>query len=117
MTTGFTQQTVEAITAGEPPGLKSQRLAAWQTFEKLPLPTKRDIEWQRFDLKALKLDKISAEPSVTEKLNGAVKDGVIFCDMATAVAKHGDLVEEYLGKLIAPDEPRKFAALRSEEHT
>ena len=113
MTTGFTQQTLEAIASGEPAWLRQQRQAAWQTFEKLPLPTKRDIEWQRFDLKALKLDKISAEPSVTEKLNGAVKDGVIFCDMATAVAKHGDLVEEYLGKLIAPDEPRKFAALHA----
>jgi Fe-S cluster assembly protein SufD len=114
MTTGFTQQTLEAITSGEPAWLKSQRLAAWQTFEKLPLPTKRDVEWQRFDLKALKLDKFtSTERSVVEKLSGGTNNGVIFCDMTTAVAKHGDLVKEYLGKLIAPDEPRKFAALHA----
>jgi Fe-S cluster assembly protein SufD len=114
MTTGFTQQTLEAISSGEPAWLKSQRLAAWQTFEKLPLPSKRDIEWQRFDLKALKLDTISADvPSIVEKLSGGTNHSVIFCDMATAVAKHGDLVKEYLGKLIAPDEPRKFAALHA----
>jgi Fe-S cluster assembly protein SufD len=114
MTTGFTHQTLEAITSGEPAWLKSQRLAAWQTFEKLSLPTKRDIEWQRFDLKALKLDKFtSTERSVVEKLSGGTNNGVIFCDMTTAVAKHGDLVKEYLGKLIAPDEPRKFAALHA----
>src|SRR5207249_7516295 len=93
--------------------LRSQRLAAWQTFEKLPLPTKRDLEWQRFDLRALKLDKVSVEPSVVEKLTGSVKDGVIFCDMHTAITKHADLVHEYLGKSITPDEPRKFAALHA----
>ncbi|HUK82084.1 MAG TPA: Fe-S cluster assembly protein SufD [Verrucomicrobiae bacterium] len=114
MTTGISQQTLDSITSGEPAWLTSQRLAAWQTFEKLPLPTKRDVEWQRFDLKALRLDKVSvSHSSVAERLTGAVKDGVIFCDMATAVAKHGDLVREYLGKLIAPEEPRKFAALHA----
>jgi len=114
MTTGISQQTLDSITSGEPAWLTSRRLAAWQTFEKLPLPTKRDVEWQRFDLKALRLDKVSvSHSSVAERLTGAVKDGVIFCDMATAVAKHGDLVREYLGKLIAPEEPRKFAALHA----
>ena len=114
MTTGISQQTLDSITSGEPAWLTSQRLAAWQTFEKLPLPTKRDVEWQRFDLKVLRLDKVSvSHSSVAERLTGAVKDGVIFCDMATAVAKHGDLVREYLGKLIAPEEPRKFAALHA----
>ncbi|MGD0058695.1 MAG: Fe-S cluster assembly protein SufD [Verrucomicrobiia bacterium] len=118
MTTGFTQQTVEAVTSGEPDWLKSQRLTAWHTFEKLPLPTKRDIEWQRFDIRALKLDKVSLptdEPAIAERLTilppELSKKGVIFCDMTTAVAKHGDALREYLGKSIAPDEPAKFSAL------
>lgn len=40
------------------------------------------------------------------------KDGVIFCDMDTAVREHPDLVREYFGKLIPPQD-NKFAALNS----
>jgi len=120
MTTGFTQQTLEAIASGEPAWLKSQRLAAWQMFEKLPLPNKRDLQWQRFDIRALKLDKLAltaGQPSITERLTtlppAVGKQGVIFCDMATALAKHPDAVKGYLGKSIAPDEPSKFGALHA----
>ena len=95
MTTGFTQQTVEAVTSGEADWLqRSQRLTAWRAFEKLPLPTKRDLEWQRFDIRALKLDKVSLptdKPAIAERLTilpvELSKKGVIFCDMTTAVAK------------------------------
>ena len=121
MTTGFSQQTVEAISSGEPPWLKSQRLSAWQTFERLPLPTRRDLEWQRFDMRALNLGKITfpldGQPTISERLSGLPADlagkGVIFCDLQTALAKHGNLVKEYLGKSIAPDEPMKFYALHA----
>ncbi|MEP7162439.1 MAG: Fe-S cluster assembly protein SufB [Candidatus Moraniibacteriota bacterium] len=40
------------------------------------------------------------------------KLGVIFCDMDTAVKKYPDLVKEYFGKLIPPND-NKFAALNS----
>ena len=71
MTTGFSQQTLEAIASGEPGWLKSQRLAAWQAFEKLPLPSRRDLQWQRFDIRALKLDKVALSvetPAIRERL-------------------------------------------------
>lgn len=120
MTTTLSQQTLEAIASGEPAWLTSQRRTAWKTFEKLPLPTKRDVQWQRFDMRALKLDKVALpadKPSITERLTSlpaeAAKKGVIFCDMATALAKHGDLLKDYLGKSIAPDEPSKFHALHA----
>jgi Fe-S cluster assembly protein SufD len=120
MTNAFSRQTVEAVASGEPDWLRSQRLAAWQTFEKLPLPTRRDVEWQRFDLRALKLDRVSVpddRAAISETLAPLPRDltaqGVVFCDMQTALAKHGDLVREYLGKNIAPGEPRKFAALHA----
>lgn len=120
MTTGLTQQTLEAIASGEPAWVKSQRLAAWQTFEKLPFPTKRDLQWQRFDMRALKLDQVAVpadKPSITERLTTLPpelgKKGVIFCDMRTALSKHGDLLKDYLGKSIAPDEPSKFNALHA----
>jgi Fe-S cluster assembly protein SufD len=121
MTTGFSQQTVEAISSGEPPWLKSQRLSAWQTFERLPLPTRRDLEWQRFDMRALNLGKVmfplDGQSTISERLSGLPADlagkGVIFCGLQTALAKHGNLVKEYLGKSIAPDEPMKFYALHA----
>src|SRR2546422_8714090 len=120
MRTGLTEQTLEAIASGEPAWLMSQRHTAWKTFEKLQLPTKRDVEWQRFDMRALKLDKIALpadQPSITEQLTSlpaeVSKEAVIFCDVRTALAKHGDLLKNYLGKSIAPDEPSKFHALHA----
>jgi Fe-S cluster assembly protein SufD len=120
MTTGFSQQNLEAASSGDPAWLKAQRLAAWRTFEKLPLPTKRDLQWQRFDIRPLKLDKVTLpadKPAITERLttlpSGLDRKGVIFCDMATALAKHGDALKNYLGKSIAPDEPSKFNALHA----
>lgn len=40
------------------------------------------------------------------------KDGVIFCDMDTALQRHPRLVKQYFGKLIPPND-NKFAALNS----
>lgn len=120
MTTTFSQETVEALAAGEPAWLRLQRLAALQTFAKLPLPTKRDLEWQRFDLRGLKLDKVSVPmdhstvaATHTPLASDLAAQGVIFCDMQTAIARHDDLIRDYLGTSIGPNEPRKFAALHA----
>jgi Fe-S cluster assembly protein SufD len=121
MTTGFSQKTVDAIASGEPAWLKSQRLAAWNAYEKLPYPTRRDVEWQRFDIRALNFDKISQnfpeKSAVSERLTALPNEfsakGVIFCDLKTALAKHADVLKDYLGKSISPDEPLKFYALHA----
>ncbi len=87
---------------------------AWELYERLPLPTRRDVDWQRFDLRRLKLDKIQDRPqSLKVHLSPAPNSGVIFCDLPTALAKHGDLVRQHLGRSIPIDEPRKFAALHN----
>ncbi len=116
MITGLTKQSVEAIAAHNPGWLAAQRQTAWQTFDNLPLPTRRDVDWQHFDIRPLKLDKLNIgtenQPNVTSHLAGnPAGNGVIFCDLATAIAKHGDLVKEYFGKSVPADEPNKFAAL------
>ena len=50
---------------------------------------------------------------VYESFDAALKkQGVIFCDMDTAVKKYPKLVQEYFGKLIPPHD-NKFAALNS----
>ena len=121
MTTGFSQQTVERIASGDPAWLKTQRRAAWQAFEKLPMPGRRDLEWQHFDLRPLQLDQISIGngdgPAIAETLTPLPADlarqGVIFCDLATAIARHGDRVGSYLGRTAAAEEPLKFAALHA----
>ena len=77
----------------DPAWLEKQRDVARQTFDRLPLPTRRDVDWQRFDIRKLKLDKVDA-PALTEKLSASPGNSVIFCDMATALAKHGDLTLE-----------------------
>jgi Fe-S cluster assembly protein SufD len=97
-----------------PAWLQSQRDLAAKTFAALPLPTRRDLDWQRFDIRPLKLDKIALDqPALETKLSTATGPGVIFCDMPTALAKHGDLVREYLGKQIPANEARKFTALHN----
>jgi len=98
----------------EPAWLQQQRKTAQQTFDRLPLPTRRDLDWQRFDIRKLNLDKLTGnQPSVDVKLSAATGTGVIFCDMATALAKHPGILQEYLGQLIAPDEAHKFNALNT----
>ena len=101
-------------TTTDPAWLRHQRELAWKTFTALPSPTRRDLDWQRFDIRKLKLDTLTADkPAITERLSPAPGNGVIFCDMATALAKHPGILQGYLGQLIAPDEPRKFTALHS----
>jgi Fe-S cluster assembly protein SufD len=60
-TTGFTREAVEALSASrnEPEWVLRQRLAAWDTYERLPMPTRQDEEWRRTDLRRLKLDRFA----------------------------------------------------------
>jgi Fe-S cluster assembly protein SufD len=127
MTTQISQDALNKISSGQPSWLTTQRRAAFQAFEKLPLPSRRDVDWQRFDpavRDALNLDKISlplnGTRSITETLTPLPADlsqkGVVFCDIATALKKHGDLVREYLGKstpLGRGEPPGKFEALHA----
>lgn len=57
--TGFSREAVEALSRSrnEPEWVLLQRLAAWDTYERLPMPTRQDEEWRRTDLRRLKLDR------------------------------------------------------------
>lgn len=56
---GFTRDAVEALSAhkDEPSWVRDARLAAWDTYESLPMPARSDEEWRRTDLRRLKLDQ------------------------------------------------------------
>ena len=59
--TGFSREAVEALSRSrnEPDWVREARLAAWETYESLPMPTRSDEEWRRTDLRRLKLDRFA----------------------------------------------------------
>lgn len=50
--TGLSREAVEALSRrkGEPEWMRAFRLAAWETYERLPMPSRQDEEWRRTDL-------------------------------------------------------------------
>ena len=59
VSTGFTQQAFDAFLSArrEPAWLTSMRREAWQRFQELPMPSVRDEEWMRTDIRLFKLDR------------------------------------------------------------
>lgn len=57
---GFTRETLEALIASrnEPEWVQQARRAAFDVYERLPMPTRTDEEWRRTDLRSLKLDRL-----------------------------------------------------------
>lgn len=56
----FTRDQVEAVSDGlrEPAWLRERRLAAWEAFRSLPLPTLQDEAWRRTDIRPLKWGRL-----------------------------------------------------------
>jgi Fe-S cluster assembly protein SufD len=143
----FTRDAVRQLSASlnEPQWMLEFRLAAWEIYAALPVPTPKHEAWRRTDIRRLKLDTLGPSlngnstdgPSIpaymgaqlTEEAAGGVlveangivtqyevsdalrAQGVIFCDMHTAVRDHGDLVRKhFMTHAVRPDEG-KFAAL------
>lgn len=57
--TGFSQEVFDVFLAGrdEPAWLTELRREAWQRFLELPMPSARDEEWMRTDIRLFKLDR------------------------------------------------------------
>ncbi len=57
---GLTRSAVEAISdsQAEPSWMREARLAAFETFESLAMPTLKDEEWRRTDIRALRLESV-----------------------------------------------------------
>jgi Fe-S cluster assembly protein SufD len=62
---GFTQEAVVALSQakGEPDWVRDQRIAAWEIYNALPMPSRSDEEWRRTDLRRLKLDRFAVAPT------------------------------------------------------
>ena len=140
--TGFTQEAFDAFlaTRDEPVWLVERRRAAWRTFLELPLPSRRDEEWMRTDLRLFHLDRFGppaessrqaalpdhwlsqgvqlagATASLDSRPHSATLDprwaerGVIFGSLDELVARHGDRIRSRLSSAIDPRQD-KFSAL------
>src|SRR5688500_15437402 len=76
--TGFSREAVEELSRrkGEPEWIREARLAAWETYERTPAPTRMDEEWRRTDLRPLKLDRLAPFAGVEQSLQ-PVLDGLL----------------------------------------
>ncbi len=152
---GFSREAVEELSRrkGEPDWVREARLAAWETYESLPMPKRTDEEWRRTDLRGLKLDRLAPFAGFDgsfdglASLDGAAEDGglaigsaeqraglvvqrdaatlhaemdpalvsqgVIYCDLDTAVREHVDLLRQYFMTEAVPVGFGKFEALHA----
>jgi Fe-S cluster assembly protein SufD len=138
---GMNLDSVERLSASkdEPEWMREKRVAAWEVFESLPMPTRRDEEWRRTDISRLKLHDLvpfveasgaavesplqfdaesggllTHQNSVTvgRSLDDRLaKQGVIFTDLETAVREYPDLVRKYFMTEAVPAAHDKFSAL------
>ena len=140
--TGFNQETFENFLSArdEPDWLTDLRRSAWEQFCALDMPSSRDEEWMRTDIRLFKLDQfgLAAEqpespalPSLlgqgvelgghgvsvdSHTVTGELADswaskGVLFGSLERLVSEHADLLRPYIErKLVDPDKD-KFSAL------
>jgi Fe-S cluster assembly protein SufD len=84
--TGFSQEAFDAFltTRDEPGWLIDMRRNAWRRFEELPMPSVRDEEWMRTDIRLFKLDRfglphsspLDASPAHATEPHGVLAAGV-----------------------------------------
>ena len=112
----FTTETLEkSLLQGEPDWLRDRRQTAFETFERLPVPSKTDEEWRRTDVSRFdpsqfsKLEHLDGQKLV---LPSALPKGVILKPLRQAAKEHPDLVEPRLFSLVHADRDR-FTALHA----
>ena len=138
----FTREDVEGISQalGESDTLKGHRMAAWENFRSLPMPSTSDEAWRRTDIRSLDANQVKVQasaktpvsqellqPLVAESHGGLLvlqpghapelqteddlqEQGVVFTDWATAVRKHAEILDRYVDTVV-PAQDGKFAAL------
>lgn len=98
---------------GEPGWLAERRAHAFDIYEKLELPDPKGEAWRYVDVR--QFDFSGFDVPKTTNWTGSLPDevtskGVIFCDFATAIARHPDILREHFFTDV-PVEEHKFTAL------
>jgi Fe-S cluster assembly protein SufD len=100
--TGFSQETFDAFLAArdEPDWLLTMRRNAWQRFQELPMPSVRDEEWMRTDIRLFKLDRFSLPETDGHRVasqfahpHALLAAGVELSGRAVSMNSHGVLAE------------------------
>lgn len=142
---GFSQEAFDEFLAqrNEPGWLTDLRRSAWAKFQELPMPSARDEEWMRTDIRLLKLDRFAlpsaAAPAAEQppallaagvELGGQAASldslaigesladqwaakGVLFGSLDRIIAEHGDRLRPYFERPIVDPGYDKFAALNA----
>jgi Fe-S cluster assembly protein SufD len=68
VSTGFSQAAFDAFVSArrEPAWLSAMRREAWRRFQELPMPSVRDEEWMRTDIRLFKLDRFHPPDVLTD---------------------------------------------------
>ncbi len=76
-TKGFSRAAVEELSAvkAEPDWLRAWRLAAWEAWEAIPMPTRQDEDWRRTDIRALDLGAYAPYTVPDGTTSGTARDG------------------------------------------
>jgi Fe-S cluster assembly protein SufD len=105
----------DALASASPDWLSKLRRDASAAYREMPYPIGREETWRFTDVKAIHPDafRLTGDAALPI-LEGSAPDGVIFCDLDTAVREHADLLEGRLGSLIGETDP--FTALSLAAH-
>ena len=104
---------ITALSANEPAWLREIRAAAFERFEKLPVPTERSEGWRRLTLAGIELAPPLPEISHF-KLTAASADrarGVVVKPLAEALTSHEAIVREALVQARGGRTVGKYSAL------
>ncbi|MGH7764296.1 MAG: Fe-S cluster assembly protein SufD [Candidatus Dormibacteraceae bacterium] len=110
----------EAIFHGEPEWLRARRRSAFETYRRLPMPSRTDEEWRRTDVSRLDPGQFARfetggadhEGAPHTTLGPKLPEGVIFGSLTSMAEEHRKLIEPRLFSLLHPDRDR-FAAFHA----
>ena len=91
-----------------PEWFREQQRAAWDQFESLPQPTRKNQAWRFSNVGLLDLAPFKTSPPLSEDLK---KRGVIFQPLERTMVEHADLFRKYFMSTEATLGSAKFAAL------
>lgn len=71
ITRGFSREAVEELSRrrGEPDWLRARRVAAWEDYERIPMPRRTDEEWRRTDIRDLPIDAVTPFVEMTGRVS------------------------------------------------
>lgn len=145
ITTGFSQQAFDEFLQNrdEPGWLSDLRRAAWKTFNDLPIPSRKEEEWLRTDIRLFRLHRYGfpVPPATEEKLPSPLLTqgvelagqltlvnsreqssrfdsrwadrGILFGSLQKLLQSHGDLLKPHLLSRAVDPHTDKFSALHA----